>query len=403
MKIVNVIVRLLGMFGKFLLLLMMAKYLPLSELGVYGLLTATVSYLIYLSGFDFYNYAHRNISGIDKAKWGGLIKDHGVLVFLGYLFSAVLVGLVAGYIQSVREYYLILCVLLFVEVLSQELMRLLVLTGKPNVAGINLFIRSGAWCYPLIVIWVFDPQGVCLITIFYFWIAFDLVAILLSLYLIDRKIFTGFFSKFSEKWVLSGLKTSLLILSGTLALRGLFTVDRYILEIVAPVDLLGVYTLYIGLAVVLINLLDASHISYWFPKLLKAGAENHLNNCLVFKEFLGYGVFLAIGFASAIGAGGWVIFEYIGKVELIENYTAYLVIVLSIAVYGIGYCIQYILYSLHHDVANVVSNLFALVVFAISAYYLTLSTGLNGLAVSLLVAMIAYLIAKLFLARKFLF
>jgi O-antigen/teichoic acid export membrane protein len=74
----NVLVRLLTMTGKFILVMVMAKYLSTQEVALYGLLTVTIGYLLMIAGLDFYNYSNRQILKTSPALWSAMLRDQAV-------------------------------------------------------------------------------------------------------------------------------------------------------------------------------------------------------------------------------------------------------------------------------------------------------------------------------------
>src|SRR5699024_2743309 len=59
-------------------------------------------------------------------------------------------------------------------------------------------------------------------------------------------------------------------LVATLCLRGIFTLDRFIVQSSAGLDLLGVYTFYIGMAMAATAFLDAGVFAFLYPRVVAA-------------------------------------------------------------------------------------------------------------------------------------
>lgn len=72
---------------------MLAKFVDPTRVGYYGLFTASIGYVLYLVGFDFYTYATREIIRAPAEQRGAMIK--GQMALLGGLCLAVLLGSLA--------------------------------------------------------------------------------------------------------------------------------------------------------------------------------------------------------------------------------------------------------------------------------------------------------------------
>jgi hypothetical protein len=57
--VINIALRLSVLVSKFFFIFLAAKYLSLSDMGEYGIFIASVTYSIYLIGFDFYTFSNR--------------------------------------------------------------------------------------------------------------------------------------------------------------------------------------------------------------------------------------------------------------------------------------------------------------------------------------------------------
>lgn len=74
-RLINIALRGMTLGSKFLLIFFLARFLEPAELGLYGLLVATIGYALYLLGLDFYTYSTREILKRERNEWGGLLKN----------------------------------------------------------------------------------------------------------------------------------------------------------------------------------------------------------------------------------------------------------------------------------------------------------------------------------------
>src|SRR5690606_28781255 len=138
--------------------------------------------------------------------------------------------------------------LLVIEHLAQELNRLLVAMSEQLLASVVLFLRSGLWApVPLPLMWAV-PESRQLGTVLTAWLAASSLAVLLGVVRLLQLDHASLSRPIDWLWLGRGLKVALPLLVGTLALRGVFTFDRYWVEHVAGLEVLGAYTLYMGTA-----------------------------------------------------------------------------------------------------------------------------------------------------------
>src|SRR5690606_14373628 len=74
-------------------------------------------------------------------------------------------------------------------------------------------------------------------------------------------------------WIRSGVKIALPLLAASLAFRGIFTLDRYLVENVAGLSALGPYTLFVGMVTAILSFLDAGVVVFSYPKLVASAKQ----------------------------------------------------------------------------------------------------------------------------------
>ena len=137
---------------------MLAKFLEPADVGLYGLLSATVSYVLMALGFDFYAYVTRELIAADHRQWASMLRDQ--TVFYGLTYSALLPLCLLLFWLGFLPWKLAVWFfpLLALEHVAQELNRLLVAISEPLWASIVLFVRSGAWAV-IAAFWMWLDPG----------------------------------------------------------------------------------------------------------------------------------------------------------------------------------------------------------------------------------------------------
>ena len=269
-RFINIALRGITLASKFLLIFFLAKFLEPKELGLYGLLTVTISYALYLLGFDFYTYTTREILKRERNEWGGLIKDQGALSFVLYCIFLPLLSMIfiKGLLPwSVAGWFFVLLVL---EHLTQEISRLLITISEQLLASLMLFMRSGIWAVIVTALMFFCADTRDLNMVLGAWTLGSLLALALGVYRLKQMNISGWRKKIDWQWIGKGLKIAIPLLIATLALRGLFTVDRYWFADLASIETLGAYVLFMGISSALVSFLDAGVFAFIYPGLISA-------------------------------------------------------------------------------------------------------------------------------------
>src|SRR5690606_13458856 len=81
-------------------------------------------------------------------------------------------------------------------------------------------------------------------------------------------------------WLKKGVLVALPLLIATLALRGIMTVDRFAFEALNGPDLLGVYSLFMGMAGAVLAFMDAGVFAFLYPRMITAHNSEDLSGFL---------------------------------------------------------------------------------------------------------------------------
>lgn len=269
-NILSLLLRSLSLVSKFFLVVFVARFLSVAELGVYGIFTVTVSYSLYVIGLDYYTYATREMMSHPEDEWPRLIRDQGVFIFVVYGIGLVilLVASSVGLFRMPSMHWLFL--ILLSEHLNQEVFRILVALGRPLVANLVFFIRSGAWVYVALLLMVNEPGTRTLETIWLCWFIGGIASLFISGLVIAGLGWSGIRGKKIDwNWILRGVRLALPFFIATLALRGIFTFDRYMIKYFWTESEVGIYTFYMGIAGVLSSFVDAGITVNYYPKMVR--------------------------------------------------------------------------------------------------------------------------------------
>jgi len=394
-RIFNISLRGLTLISRFFFIFFLAKYLEPAVLGAYGIFTATVGYALYFVGLDFYVFTTREILKSSKEKWGGFLKDQAILsswLYLVLIFA--LLFLVFTQNITIEQSVWFFFILIF-EHLNQEISRLLVALHRQTVASVLLFIRQGIWAIAIVIIMMLYPSARNLDNVFILWLISGITAFIIGNVCLRNIGMGGWRSKTNYGWIKSGIKVSGLFLIATLALRGIQTVDRYWIQYLNGLDVVGAYVLFIGMASTLMTFLDAGVFSFSYPTLISLhnkGEKKEYNKTL-YKMII-----MTIGFTFAFIIASILIMPYLlawtGKVIYFQYLNVFYWLIVATLFNAFGMISHYALYAQGKDKPIIYSHLSSILIFIVITYLLSKWTTVLAVPIGLTASFLYILVFK---------
>ncbi|WP_181296617.1 lipopolysaccharide biosynthesis protein [Pseudomonas sp. Q2-TVG4-2] len=394
-RLINVALRGMTLASKFLLIFFLARFLEPEELGLYGLLTATIGYALYLLGFDFYAFTTRELLKRERSEWGGLLKDQGVL-YVG-LYSLFLPLLCLIFLKGLLPWRLAgwFFTLLVLEHLSQELIRLLVAISEQLLASLVLFLRSGIWALAVTGLMLIEHESRTLDIVVGAWTLGGVFAVLLGIINIAQLKIGGWHRPIDWRWIGKGLKIAIPLLIATLAIRGLFTLDRYWFEALAGLDVLGAYVLFMGFSNALMSFLDAGVFAFSYPGLITAHSRQ---DATAFRhgvrKLLLQTLVLSIAFAVIALLLIGPLLQWLNRPLYIEQQGLFPWLLLATVLYAVGMVPHYALYAQGHDRPIIQSHIASLLIFIPATWLFSLYSTLLAVPLGLSAAFTLILLWK---------
>lgn len=388
-QFVNIALRGMTLASKFLLIFFLARFLDPTDLGLYGLLAATIGYSLYLLGFDFYTYTTRELIKCERGMWGAYLKSQAALTLVLYAVFLPLLSLVffKGLLPlQVAGWFFTLLVL---EHLTQELGRLLVAVSDQMYASLLLFLRSGVWGVIATGVMFIDFNARTLNFVLAAWTLGSASALVLGIYRLKCMRLSGWKTRVDWSWIVKGLKVAVALLVATLAIRGVFTIDRYWTQHLVGLDVLGAYVLFMGICSALISFLDAGVFAFIYPGLVSsfqrqdACAYRRGVRKLFVQTVSLSGCFCIIAFVSISPLLSWLDKPiYLAQLEIFPW------LLLATLLYALGMIPHFALYAQGQDRPIIYSHIASLAVFIaatwmIAHYWVPLAVPL-GLCASFL-------------------
>ncbi|SFT81969.1 Membrane protein involved in the export of O-antigen and teichoic acid [Halomonas saccharevitans] len=383
------------MLAKFALLFLLAYFLEPADIALYGLIVVTIAYATYALGFDFYTYSTRELLGKKPDQWARLLRDQSVFFIVTYIVVLPLLALIffLGFIPwSVAPWFFILLVL---EHLAQELNRLLVAMSRQLYASVVHFLRSGLWALIVAVLfWVFPSVRSIEFALSAWGVGVATACCVggLVIFKLDRACL---WQTIDWQWVRRGVKVALPFLVATLAIRGLFTLDRYWVEALSGADVLAAYVLFAGVANAVTAFLDAGVFVFLYPGLIKAFKEKDATSFksgmkVLIRQTLIISLLLSISAALLIHP----VLFFIGKEVYVEHVGLLYVLLVAIVLYALSMVPHYGLYAMSQDRSIIISHLVSLVVFVAIAALMTRILPVYGVPLALCGSFVIMLVHK---------
>lgn len=402
-SLVNLILRGITLGSKFILVFFMAKILTPDEVGVYGIFTVTVSIALYFLGMDFYVFNTREILSSDDSNHSILIRNQ--IVFHAIIYAIIMpILLIIFFLEIIPwEYVSIFYLILILEHISQETNRLLITFSRPIAANLTLFFRSGAWAYAIVLLFLFDNEGIHgLITIWIGWTVGILISIVISLYLLsDLKLHLIFKQPINWVWIKKGFFESLPFFGANIAIKIVEFSDRYFIKYFHGDALVGIYTVYNNIANVVVIFVTSGVILILSPKIIKSFQDGEIDKYRHYMRKLTIGTTVSSIIVGLLTAGGiFIVIDLLDNILYSQYLVSYWIRLLSVVIYSLSLIPHYVLYVRRADRKIIISSLIALFVALIMNLILIPKYNLTGASISVLLSFSVLFIMKTMFALR---
>jgi len=396
-RVMNIGLRAITLAVRFFFIFLLAKYLDPTTVGYYGIFTATVGYAIYFVGLDFYVYVSREILKVPSSQRGQMLKGQVALSVLLYI---VLVPFAFWFLsennwpKSLVYWFFPILVL---EHFNQEMSRLLITLSEQLVSSIILFIRQGSWAIAIILLMRMESDMRNLDVVMGMWAMAGTIAAATGIWKLKQLKIEGWYLPIDWRWVKKGIEVSIVFLIATLALRGIQTFDRYWLESLGGIKMVGAYVLLISIAGTLLTFLDAAVFAFSYPDLIRLHHEGKSDEV---KKQIRILFWQTAGLSIIFGTISWLLLPYllswIGNPLYLQAAHWYPWLLLAMTLNAIGMVPHYALYACNVDKPIIYSHMAALVVFILVTAVFSNWLGFQAVFLGLNAAFACMLLWKAF-------
>lgn len=400
LQFLNLSLRGLTLLAKFILIFYLARTLPPSEVGIYGIFVATVIFGLYFLGFDFYIFSTRELIG-KKENGDKIIASHFWFMLVSFIVFSPLIYYSAENSGILEAFALFFVVILFAEFFSQELFRMLVARFMPLAAGFLLFLRHGLWVYIYIFFAESNLISNSINNIFLIWGIFGFISIFFGTVCIGLNI--TFKILMPLKWFKKGLLISVPFFVGTIFYRSLFVGDRYIFEHLNGANQLGAYVFFSSLTISLLSFVDAAIFSFKYPGLIKYSNEgNGLKFMKELKTMLYQTSIMLLILTLCLISSIHYVLEWIGESIYQESIILFYLSLISSVIFTLSMIPHYGLYAMKLDKLIIIPHIISAIIFLLFVLIFSDIFSMLSVPISLILSFLFLLFCKtIFLFQRF--
>lgn len=366
------------------LIVLLAQFLVPADLGLYGLFVVTVTYAVLAVGLDFYTYSQRELITGPRTRSGFVLRHHALVTGCAYFVVLPVSAYVfiAGHLPFwVFPWFV---ALLVTEHVGQEINRFLVAMHRQVSASLVLFIRQGVWVWVLLGLMWFYPDLRRLSLVFGCWLVASICAVILGSVFLSSRISREPMPSWDWSWIRRGLYTGMVFLIATLCLRGVLTFDRYIMESFTDLEMVGVYTLYAGIALAIMGFMDAAVFVFRFPRLVEAYGHGQASRFRTEWRRLSRDTVVLLCLLVAMAAFvGWIVVGSLQSPLYLDNIDIFWWLLGGICLQTLSMVPHYGLYAMRGDRLILAAHVSCLIAFLLLAVFLSVHWPRLGVPMAL--------------------
>lgn len=386
--------------ARFALTLGLAAIVSPAQVGVFGLYWAGLQLASSLMGLDVYATTTRELlrPGANPAE---TIRRHiGFMLLIALIATPVATiafrlsapavpgALIAiFFLQLPAEYY------------CQEFSRLLVPLSRPFEATLVLFIRSALWTPLPFVLIALIPQADPIVLVALSWFLGTLSAALVTAVVVKRATGSWNLPKIDPRWAKSALLSSGVFFLGSLVFRGMLGMDRFLVNGILGIEVVGVYTVQASACLGALALVESGISAWWYPRLVnEIQAGDIAAASRTFKGFLRNSIGSAILLMGAIIA----VFQVAAPILISHIYSddlrGFYAMAIGVFLYAASMPYHYVLYGGGQD--RKILGIYVIAATAMAIWALTMMKGMGvaGAGLMLAIALAAIAVGRIFAA-----
>jgi O-antigen/teichoic acid export membrane protein len=377
----NAVLQGLTLLSKAVMTIGLARFLPVGDVGLFGLFFASVNLAMYAVGLDFHAFSTRELLKVQGADVARLLRNQAALHLVSYVIALPLLAFLLPALSLLPgELAGWFCALLVLEHLGQELQRALVTLQRSTLAAALMFVRQGAWGIGVPLVMAFEPARRSLMTLWVGWTSCELLGLLLGLWFIrDLPWQQARAQPIDWAWVRGGIRRAAPFFVATLALMAMRTIDRYVLRYFWNDEAVGVLTFFLFVRNAIQGLIDAGITFVMQPRIVAAHQSGRLDEYARLMRNLFKSVVAAVGGLCVLAALLIrPVLQLIGRPEYAREMAAFFAVLALAVVAAVSDVPHTALYARHLDRAIIMCALLGLGVALVANLLLVPAFGVLG-------------------------
>jgi len=292
----NLSVRAIGLAMRLGLVVYLARFLGMTEVGQFGLIQGAASLTPVVLGWGVTYYLGRELVGRTPLEAGQLVRDRLLLTMASVAAAgALLAALMLTETIEAPGALPWIAAILFLEALAFDLHFALISVGRPITANFLLFVRSGLWVFPAAGLGLALPALRTLDFVLLCW-TLALIANFIALLPILGAWPLAAIARapIDRDWIAARMRGSRLIYLNDLGVVGMAYLDRYIVHSMLDLRATGIFVLHWAVANAVHVLVTAATVQVSLPVLVSAYRQGGDRRWRIELRTLGLRV-LAIG------------------------------------------------------------------------------------------------------------
>jgi O-antigen/teichoic acid export membrane protein len=347
-----------SLVSKFLLLVVMGRYLTLADIGIYGLvLGAAVLYTQAAGwGFGFHLNRHMVTAGVEEKRmlfahqWGVFFYTYLATILLSVPFFF------PGALQFSHMDVAATALALFIvigEHAANELTRLLITTKRALKGNLLLFLNTAGWSFPVVCLLFLVPSTRSLDVILGAWCFFKVIVLILGMwwcreYIENPRFFLRDSLFVPRTWVLEHIAPSLTVYVAFLANVVLLYVNRFTVGAFLGIDEAGLFTIYWSVVYAFYMLAKTGFIQTSSPAMIEVHKDKDAYRLKVGSLYKQTGIFAVVSGICLAVLAPW-LFALMHKTKAVENLPFFYALLVCGIVRLIAMVSFYALYARHDD------------------------------------------------------
>lgn len=387
----NALLRGLSLAARFVIIVILARTLGPAEFGVFTLIMTTEIIAILTLGFELNAYSRREIvnasTPFDQLRH---IRDQMTITgLLGLAAPLIIYGAALCNLFPVRLVPLV-ALITFLDLLSQEGIRVLYALQRVIMANTVYFVRSSAWVLVIVALLFWNPHTITITLTLYIWAAFSFSAICVFVHSLRHMPWRGVLhSAVDWDWIRRGFGVAAPFFISTAFVNVLSYLPRYILFYLRGNTETGVFGLYASIAVGIVNLLSTITIPSGIAQAVYA-FKHH--GQAAFERKMRALWYNATALTAVLSVGLLAVFPFILPFVGKKNYPLdWVLLILLVAANGAqvaSMVAQTALYAKHRDKEILAVTVISGVISAFLQYGMAYIGGMRGLAAAIIISML---------------